>query len=412
MKKTNLLLGAIVLLLTVSVPAHANHRVVAGSWCGNKGVGDENDGFWNDLCFNDSICRTESLADTVVNLFYDGTPPRGDTNWQLIGNNPKYYISFVDGNASLLKLDSITRAWAYGPDRLDSTDILYFTFAGHGNVYNGHSYIDNDYDECLYDSVAASYFNRIHAYKIFVLQGCNAWGKGNSPDSCGFATWLGHYSPDSARTIILSASGPIPANDGRWADDEIDSTGLPIHGCEIEWSQGVSDHSEFSFHILTALNGGAEPSGYRPISMPGFYFDSIDGIDGNNKDSLISVAEAFAWDRYRNSQLGFENNQMLDIGNKADSFILWPRIQMLESLPSPYTAIKQPRQSQSPTEISCASVMSRVEYLNFLAAHQSARIAVFNELGQRVRPEQLCRGIYFWRSDLNHGQVHKVLIVD
>jgi len=98
----------------------ANHRVIAGSWCGDEGNGGDNS-FWNDLCLNDSICRTELQVDTIVDLFHDGTPVRGG---QRSPNYfPKYRISFVDDTASLAKLDSVTSYWA---NTLDSTDILYF----------------------------------------------------------------------------------------------------------------------------------------------------------------------------------------------------------------------------------------------------------------------------------------------
>lgn len=78
MKRTGPLFGATILLLAALGSAQANHRVIAGSWCGDAGVGMDRV-FWNDLSFNDSICRTELQVDTIINLFFDGTPIRGDT---------------------------------------------------------------------------------------------------------------------------------------------------------------------------------------------------------------------------------------------------------------------------------------------------------------------------------------------
>jgi hypothetical protein len=168
MKKINLLRWAILILLAVFSLAQADHRVIAGSWCGNDGLGQDND-FWNDLAFNDSICRTELQVDTIVNLFYSGTPIRGDTNSQCL--NPKYWTSFVDGRASLAKLDSLTSYWA---NTLDSNDILYFMVQGHGlwGLDSGdpgyhHSYVLDFNSNELTDSIIAVDFNRINAYTSY-----------------------------------------------------------------------------------------------------------------------------------------------------------------------------------------------------------------------------------------------------
>ena len=72
MKKTNILFWAGIILLAIFSLAQADHRIIAGTWCGDAGTGQDNL-FWNDLCLNDSICRTELQVDTIVNLFYDCT---------------------------------------------------------------------------------------------------------------------------------------------------------------------------------------------------------------------------------------------------------------------------------------------------------------------------------------------------
>ena len=401
MKKTNLFWAGIILLAIFSL-AFADHRVIAGSWCGDAGAGQDN-AFWNDLSFNDSICRTELQVDTIVNLFYNYGGTRGNVNPQKM---PKYATSFVDGNASLAKLDSVTSFWA---QTLDSTDILYFMVQGHGGWEYNHSVVLDYQDRSLTDSIMAADFNRIPAYKIFVFNPCDAWGKGWGPDSldsCGFATWLGYNAPESVshKTIILSAAGPQPAWSPGAADDCAYQGSPYIRGLENEWYNGSEYmHLEFSFHILTGLNGGAEPSEYYSDSAPGFFIDSID----TNHDSQISVAEAFIWDRHRNSQLGFENNQMLDLGNLADTLIIWPRIGWLES-----TGIQEPRATlpENPPSLPHPTVMSCASFCGWLARHSDLR--VYDMSGRQVQPNQARSGVYFWRSDLNPGQVHKVMIVD
>jgi hypothetical protein len=401
MKKTNVLLWAGLIWLAIFSLAFANHRVIAGSWCGDRGTGQDNS-FWNDLCLNDSICRTELGVDTIVNLFYNYGGTRGIVNPQKM---PKYATSFVDDTASLRKLDSLTSYWAR---TLDSTDILYFMIQGHGGWEYNHSVVLDYQGRSLTDSIMATDFNRINAYKIFVLTSCELWGKGWGPDSldsCGFATWLGYNAPESVshKTIILSAAGPQPAWTAMWCDDRVYSGGPQIESLENEWYDGQGyDHSEFSFHILTGLNGGAEPSEYYSDSAPGFFLDSID----TNHDSQISVAEAFIWDRHRNSQLGWENNQMLDLGHLADTLVIWPHIGWLES-----TGIQEPRVTPvASSSLPYQTVMSGASFSAWLARHCDLR--VYDMSGRQVPPNQARSGVHFWRSDLKPGQVHKVLIVD
>jgi len=403
MKRTSLVFGATIMLLAALGSAQANHRVIAGSWCGDEGNGQDN-AFWQDLCLNDSICRTELQVDTIVNLFFDGKPLRGDTFLHYI---PKYKTSFVDDTASLAKLDSVTSYWA---NTLDSTDILYFMVQGHGGWELGHSVVLDYEGRSLTDSLMAAYFNRIPAYKLFVFNSCDAWGKGWGPDSldsCGFATWLGYNAPESIshKTIILSAAGPQPAWSPGNADNRAYQGGEYIPGLENEWYNGSSyNHSEFSFHIFTGLNGGAEPSEYYSDSAPGFFIDSI---DVNPHDSQISVAEAFAWDRHRNSQLGFEDNQMLDLGNLADTLVIWPRIGWLQP-----TGVQEPR-GTLPENLSLHShqtMMSCASFSAWLARHSDLR--VYDMSGRQVQPNQAQSGVYFWRSDSKPSQVHKVMIVD
>ena len=418
MKRTGHVFGATIMLLAVFSLAFANHRVIAGSWCGDAGTG-ENSVFWNDLCLNDSICRTELQVDTIINLFYDYGGTRGIVNPQKM---PKYATSFVDGNASLAKLDSVTSFWA---STLDSTDILYFTVTGHGNweSISGRPGWHSDvaafgYPGDLTDDEMAAYFNRIPAYKLFVFDACDAWGWGNTTgdsekirDSSGFATWLGFRAPESIshKTIILSAAGPNPAWSTKIADDGYYGPGgvlIYIDSLENEWYNGSGyNHLEFSFHILTGLNGGAEPSEYYSHNgAPGFFMDSI---DVNPHDSQISVAEAFAWDRHRNSQLGFEDNQMLDLGNLADTLVIWPRIGWLQP-----TGVQEPR-GTLPENLSLHShqtMMSCASFSAWLARHSDLR--VYDMSGRQVQPNQAQSGVYFWRSDSKPSQVHKVMIVD
>jgi len=406
MKKTSILFGVGIVCLAVFSLALADHRVIVGTWCGNDGAGQDNL-FWNDLCFNDSICRIELQADTIVNLFYNYGGTRGYVNPQKM---PKYATSFVDGNASLAKLDSLTSFWA---NTLDSADILYFMVQGHGlwglnpqnpQLYHHSFVMDWDGYE-LTDSIMAADFNRIPAFKLFVFNPCQTWGNGRHPDSCGFATWLGYNAPESIshKTIILSGAGPQPAwstmpcDDGYRSGDSI----VYVDSLENEWYNGSQYlHSEFSFHILTGLNGGAEPSEYYSDSAPGFFIDSID----TNHDSQISVAEAFAWDRHRNSLLGFENNQILDLGNLADTLIIWPRIGWLES-----TGIQEPRVTLPenqlllvrPTVMSCAS---------FSAWSARQKGCLYDMSGRQVLLSQARPGVYFYRAKT--GYSHKLILTN
>ena len=402
-KRTGLVFSATILLLAVLGLAQANHRVIAGSWCGDAGAGQD-DQFWNDLCLNDSVCRTELQVDTIVNLFFDYGGTRGIVNPQRM---PKYATSFVDGNASLAKLDSVTSHWA---NTLDSTDILYFMVESHGGWENNHSVVLDYQGRSLTDSLMAAYFNRIPAYKLFVFDACGTWGKGWGPDSldsCGFATWLGYNAPESIshKTIILSGAGPQPAWSTMACDDRVYSGGPQIESLENERYNGSRyDHLEFSFHILTGLWGGKDPSEYyarRSISF-------LDSIDVNPHDSQISVAEAFAWDRHRNSQLGFEDNQMLDLGHLADTLVIWPRIGWLES-----TGIQEARgilpEGSSP--FSCQTIVSGSSFSAWLARTKGS-LTFYDLSGRQVQPNQARSGVYFWRSDLKPGQVHKVMIVD
>lgn len=333
-----------------------------------------------------------------------------EIRFSIICYMPKYKTSFVDGKASLAKLDSVTSYWA---NTLDSTDILYFMVTGHGGWEYNHSVVLDYQDRSLTDSIMAADFNRIPAYKLFVFNPCDAWGKGWGPDSldsCGFATWLGYNAPDSVshKTIILSAAGPQPAWSSMPCDDGYYGPGgilIYIDSLENEWYNGSQYlHSEFSFHILTGLNGGAEPSEYYSHNgAPGFFMDSIDV----NQDSQISVAEAFAWDRHRNSLLGFENNQMLDLGHLADTLVIWPRIGWLES-----TGIQEPRATlpENLSSLPRQTMMSCASFSAWLARHSDLR--VYDMSGRQVQPNQARSGVYFWRSDLNPSQVHKVMIVD
>lgn len=399
MKKTKFLFWAGIILLAIFSLAQANHRVIAGSWCGDAGTGGDNS-FWNDLCLNDSICRTELQVDTIVNLFYDCTYygmsiPRG----QIIPNFfPKYATSFVDDTASLAKLDSLTSYWA---QTLDSTDILYFMVQGHGGWELGHSVVLDYEGRSLTDSIMATDFNRINAYKIFVLTSCELWGNGRHPDSSGFATWLGYNAPDSIshKTIILSAAGPQPAWTAMWCDDRVYSGGPQIESLENEQYNGSRyKHSEFSFHILTSLWGGKDPSEY--YARRGISF--LDSIDVNPHDSQISVAEAFTWDRHRNSQLGFENNQMLDLGNLADTLVIWPRIGWVES-----TGIQEPRVTlpENPSPFPYPTVMSCASFCGWLARHCDLR--VYDMSGRRAQPNPR-PGVYFWRAKT--GLTHKLVL--
>jgi len=403
MKKTNILFWAGIILLAIFSLAFADHRVIAGSWCGDAGAGQDNQ-FWNDLSLNDSICRTELQVDTIINLFFNGKPLRGEVRTP--NYFPKYRTSFVDGKASLAKLDSLTSFWA---QTLDSTDILYFMVESHGGWENNHSVVLDYQGRSLTDSLMAAYFNRISAYKLLVFDACGTWGKGWGPDSldsCGFATWLGYNAPESIsrKTIILSAAGPQPAWSTKIADDGFKSgdTIIYIDSLENEWYNGSGyNHLEFSFHILTSLWGGKDPSEYyarRSI----FFLDSID----TNHDSQISVAEAFAWDRHRNSQLGWEDNQMLDLGNLADTLIIWPQIGWLES-----TGIQEPRVALpiASSPLPHQTMMSRASFCGWLA-RQKGSLDFYDISGRQAQLSQARPGVYFYRAKT--GYSHKLILTN
>ncbi|MCX6741331.1 MAG: hypothetical protein NTY61_02960, partial [Candidatus Parcubacteria bacterium] len=319
---------------------------------------------------------------------------------------PKYRTSFVDGQASLAKLDSLTSYWA---NTLDSTDILYFMVQGHGlwgidssDPGYHHSYVldYNGYE--LTDSIMAADFNRIHvACKIFVFNPCETWGKGYGPDSldlCGFATWLGYHNPDSEKTINLSGAGPQPAWSTEPCDDRVYSGGPKIESLENEWYDGsMYTHSEFSFHILTSLWGGKDPSEYYSRRDTSF-LDSID----TNHDHQISVAEAFAWDRHRNSQLGWENNQILDLGHLADTLVIWPRIGWLES-----TGIQEPRVTlpENPSPFPRQTIMSCTSFSIWSARHRDLRVY---DMSGRQAPSNPRPGVYIVR--VQTGLTSKVVL--
>ena len=401
-QKTGLLFGETIMLLAALGLAQANHRVIAGSWCGDAGTGGDNS-FWNDLSLNDSICRTELQVDTIVNLFFNGKPLRGEVRSP--NYFPKYRTSFVDDTASLVKLEALTSFWA---STLDSTDILYFMVTGHGlwsqdtgDPGYHHSYVLDFNGDELTDSLMAVDFNRIPAYKLFVFNPCDAWGNGRHPDSCGFATWLGYNAPESIshKTIILSAAGPQPAWSPSPCDDRVYSGGPQVESLENERYNGSRyEHLEFSFHILTSLWGGKDPSEYyarRGIS----FLDSID----TNHDSQISVAEAFAWDRHRNSQLGFENNQMLDLGNLADSMVIWPHIGWLES-----SGVQEPRATlpENPSSLPRQTMMSRASFSAWLARQKGL---LYDMSGRQVQSNPR-PGVYFYRAKV--GPTYKLVLTD
>jgi len=404
MKKTNLIFWAGIILLAVFSLVQANHRVAVVTFCGDQGIGVDNC-FWDDVSLNDSICRTELHVDTIINLFYDGTFVRGDTFLHYI---PKYKVSFVDGPATLAKLDSVTGVLA---STLESTDFLIVWIQGHGlwESIPGRPGYHSDVDELngyLTDDEMAAYFNRINAYKVYILEPCETDGNGRSPDSSGFLTWLGFHAPDSIshKTIILSAAGPQPAWTTMNCDDKAYPNGPEIPGLENEWYNGSEYyHSEFSFHILTSLNGGAEPSEYYSHhGAPGFFFDSIDV----NHDGQITVAEAFAWDRHRNSQLGLEDNQMLDLGHLADSMIVWPHIGWIES-----TGIQEPRTTPpvSPSLLPPQTIMFCSSFSAWLARPHGALI-FYDMSGRRVQPGQVQSGVYFWRAKT--GPTYKLILTN
>jgi hypothetical protein len=321
------------LLLSFFVPkAEANHQVYALTFQGSDtGYAIIDNSAWNDLCLLDSILRTETEnVDTVISLWgwgYQHYPPF-----------PKYNIPFVDGRASVAKLDTVTACLA---SIMDTTDILFVWLDGHGywEYWNGewHSKIDAcPGDPLLVDTMLANFLNRLPCQARFIgFNSCRTFGRGNHPDSCGFATYLAIKPlPNNLhrKTVLFSAAGPQPKWSPGLCDNRPYQGQEPIFGLENEfYNNDLYFHMEACFHITTALNGGAEPSEYYSDSAPGFFFDSLDIGYGNN-DGRISLGEAFRWDRRRHSQLGFEDNQLVDSGGLRNRFIIWPRIEIIDSL--------------------------------------------------------------------------------
>ena len=405
MKKTNKLFWAGLVLLASFGLASANHRVIVVTWCGDAGAG-EDQLFWNDLCLNDSVSRTVLHVDTIVNLFYDGTFKRGETKLHYM---PKYKTSFVDGPASLAQLDSLTSFLAR---TMDSTDILYVMVQGHGAYESipGKPGYHSDvaafgYPGDLTDSIMAADFNRIHAAcKIFVFNPCETDGNGRSPDSSGFLTRLGYHNPDSVSTIVLSGAGLQPAWSTMKCDDGYKSgdTIIYIDSLENEWYDGSHyDHSEFSFHWLTSLWGGKDPSEY--YARRGISF--LDSIDVNPHDGQISVAEAFAWAHHRDTQLGWENSLMLDLGHLADSIRVWPTIGRIES-----TGIQEPRVTLpiASSPFPSQTIMSGASFSAWLARHSDFR--VYDMSGRQASLNQARPGVYVVRAKT--GVTRKVILTD
>jgi hypothetical protein len=330
--------------------AEANNKVYAvtfqGSDTGYRSMAGPETGLWDDLCLFDSILRIETdNVDTIISLWGWG---QNDNMHNLIFF-PKYRIPFIDGRASVAKLDTVT-AWLAG--FMDTTDILFMWLFGHGSweqypFGSGryHSQIDATemYTSAngLFDTSLAIFLNRIPCCARFIgFNACETFGKGNHPDSCGFATYLAIKSLSNnlhRKTVLFSGAGPQPAWGTQPCDDRAYQGGPIIDSLENERYNGYYYHAEFGFHILTGLNAGAEPSEYYSDSAPGFFFDSLDVIFGNG-DSRISLGETFRWDRNRNSQLGFEDNQIVDSGGIRNRFIIWPRIEIVDSIDAGPTA--------------------------------------------------------------------------
>lgn len=149
-------------------------------------------------------------------------------------------------------------------------------------------------------------------------------------------------------------------------DDRIYTNGPWVESLENEWYNGASyDHSEFSFHIFTSLWGGRDPSEY--FARRGISFRDL--IDTNH-DNRISAGEAFVWDRHRNSRLGFEDNQMLDLGNLASRFIIWPQSEILEAV----GMVEEPKPPPPVKELAYPTVMSSACFSAWLAQHRDCRV--------------------------------------
>ena len=151
---------------------------------------------------------------------------------------------------------------------------------------------------------------------------------------------------------------------------------------------------------MWSLWGGKDPSEY--YARRGISF--LDSIDVNPHDGQISVAEAFAWDRHRNSQLGWENNQLLDLGCLADTLVIWPRIGWRES-----TGIQEPpvRLSENPSPFPRQTIMSCSSFSSWVTRTEGS-LTFYDMSGRRAQPAQIRPGVYFWR--VKTGSPHKLVL--
>ena len=322
-------------LVFVSSSATAAHKTYGLTFMGSPW--DVTNEMWNVQCWFDSLLKNHCFdtigypTETVINL-WDNARQRGPENPQYL---PRYSRAFVTDTASIPKWNYYTNWLA---NRMDSTDILFVMIGGHGtwdqstNHCYIHAYPSPGTD--IYDTTIARALNEIPCkLRVIYIWSCYAFGKGNTPDSSGFATVLCFNAPESIRhkTIFFSHAGPSPAWASVPSDDKRTPTSPPIAGFEqpiysgdcFRWIEGL-------FPFQAVFDGGIEPSYYSGDSIwPGFYFDSIDVAP---RDGRLTLYEDSIWIRRWSSRLGWSSCPMVDLGRKAKRVCVWPFIGFIDSL--------------------------------------------------------------------------------
>jgi hypothetical protein len=96
---------------------------------------------------------------------------------------------------------------------------------------------------------------------------------------------------------------------------------------------------------------------------------------------------------------------MLDLGNLADSMVIWPHIGWLET-----TGVQEPPVNlTSPSSpLVRQTVMSRLVFSTWI--RQQTSIAIYDKSGRQVQSTQVCSGVYFWR--VQGDFTHKVILTN
>ena len=358
--------------------AFADHKTYGLTFMGSPWDLSTNE-MWNVQCWFDSLLKNHKNdtigypVDTVINLWDNGFSYGHIIPFYL----PRYRRAFVTDTASIPKWNYYTNWLA---NRMDSTDILFVMIGGHGEWTNNHCIIDAyACPEGIYDTTIARALNEIPCkLRVVYIWSSYAFGKGNTPDSSGFATVFCYSAPESIgnKTIFFSHAGPAPSCYSVVSDDKRTPTSPVIPGFEqpiysgdcFRWIEGL-----FPFQMV--FDAGIEPSYYSGDSIwPGFYFDSIDVAP---RDGRLTLYEDSIWIHRWSSRLGWSSCPMVDLGRKAKRVCVWPFIGFIDSLDGlPIAVLPDTADFDSVTPI------VRVKNLGFTGVNIPVRLRIAEEYNQ------------------------------